>query len=392
MTYIAHPPAWLSIGGFVVIAVGLWAVRLPRLVPSLPGRLASIDGLRGVLAMCVFYHHFFITYQWKHTGRWEVPPTHLHNLMGGCSVVLFFMITGFLFFGRIKAARGAINLNAFFAGRVFRLLPVYGVTIVLIYAAALRVTGAPWSTALQPSFEPWIFFQSTDIAGYPATNLIDAGVHWTLAYEWTFYLALPLLAFAWTKLRFEAWALFLLSVAALLVARLNPVLPPLQGLFVAPFALGGLVGEIGRLPAIRRHAAGWMGTLVCAFAALTLFLSCDNPYSVFSYLILLFVFAPIACGNTLFGLLRTRTMLMLGEISYSLYMLHGLVLFGIYTLVLPDALSHASTPGRLFSLLLIASAGAIAAATLVHLAIERPALRLGRRFVAISREQQLAAP
>ncbi|MDX7954021.1 acyltransferase family protein [Lichenihabitans sp. Uapishka_5] len=156
MTYIAHPSPWLSIGAFAIVGAGVWGTRLARIVQPSANRLASIDGLRGVLALSVFFHHFFISYQWKHTGRWEVPPTHLHNLMGGCSVVLFFMITGFLFFGRIKAARGALNLNAFFAGRLFRLLPVYGVTVLLIYAAALRVTGAHWSTALQPSFESWV--------------------------------------------------------------------------------------------------------------------------------------------------------------------------------------------------------------------------------------------
>ncbi|MDX7952832.1 hypothetical protein P7D22_16815 [Lichenihabitans sp. Uapishka_5] len=83
---------------------------------------------------------------------------------------------------------------------------------------------------------------------------------------------------------------------------------------------------------------------------------------------------------------------MLGEISYSVYVLHGVVLFGLYTLAQPSALLNASTPGRLFSLLLIASTSTVAMATLVHIAIERPALRLGRRFTAISREQELAAP
>ncbi|MDX7954061.1 hypothetical protein P7D22_23265, partial [Lichenihabitans sp. Uapishka_5] len=109
-----------------------------------------------------------------------------------------------------------------------------------------------------------VFFQASDIAGYPATNLIDAGVHWTLVYEWVFYLTLPLLAFAWAKLRFEGWALFVLSVATLVLARLFPLTPPLQSSFAVPFALGGLVSEIGRVPAIRRHAAGWKGTLICA--------------------------------------------------------------------------------------------------------------------------------
>jgi len=45
------------------------------------------------------------------------------------------------------------------------------------------------------------------------------------------------------------------------------------------------------------------------------------------------LFAVVACGNPVFGLLTRRWALFLGHISYSLYLIHGLVLYYLVQLV-----------------------------------------------------------
>ncbi|MED6087983.1 hypothetical protein VZ169_14885, partial [Acinetobacter baumannii] len=40
-----------------------------------------------------------------------------------------------------------------------------------------------------------------------------------------------------------------------------------------------------------------------------------------------FLFISLACDNNLFGLLNARPLQILGEISYSIYLLHGIVLY-----------------------------------------------------------------
>jgi uncharacterized membrane protein len=37
-------------------------------------RLGAIDGLRGYLAIFVFFHHVVVTYYWKRDGYWGYPP------------------------------------------------------------------------------------------------------------------------------------------------------------------------------------------------------------------------------------------------------------------------------------------------------------------------------
>ena len=66
--------------------------------PRQSARFASIDGLRGYLAFFVFLHHACIWYFYLQTGEWGRPPSNLYSHLGRSSVVLFFMITGFLFF------------------------------------------------------------------------------------------------------------------------------------------------------------------------------------------------------------------------------------------------------------------------------------------------------
>ena len=46
-----------------------------------------------------------------------------------------------------------------------------------------------------------------------------------------------------------------------------------------------------------------------------------------------FLFTSLACDNNLFGLLNARPLQVLGEISYSIYLLHGIVLYFFITLL-----------------------------------------------------------
>jgi len=72
-------------------------------VPPSPrgGRISTLDGLRGFLALGVFFHHAAVYHEYLSDGRWQVPPSRFYTLVGQSSVAMFFMITGFLFWSRI---------------------------------------------------------------------------------------------------------------------------------------------------------------------------------------------------------------------------------------------------------------------------------------------------
>ena len=254
-----------------------------------------------------------------------------------------------------------------------------------VCAIAFARQHAPPLTSFQPALDLFTLFQLAVINGDGVTAIINAGVTWTLGYEWVFYLSLPVISLGWKLLRLEGWVLFVLAIVALWIAKSETAPPYAQfayGAF-APFLLGGLVGEVGRSPLVRRFALSWRGSLLTLAAGLVAYMTSQTAYSVSVYILLALAFAPIAYGNSILGLLTMRAVTFLGEISFDIYLFHGIVLFCLFTLAMPDALARASTSGRLFSLIMIGAAGTVVVSTVVHRLVERPMLGWGRRLVLL---------
>ena len=96
-------------------------------------RFESLDGLRGFLAISVFFHHFAVTYHWKIHGIWTKPPPEIYYLnYGKVGVAIFFMITGFLFISKISKSNEKIDWPKLYESRFFRIVPLYLFALALI--------------------------------------------------------------------------------------------------------------------------------------------------------------------------------------------------------------------------------------------------------------------
>jgi peptidoglycan/LPS O-acetylase OafA/YrhL len=80
-----------------------WADAAPTEVAV---RVSTIDGLRGLLALAVFFHHTAIWHQYLITGEWRFPPSRFYANLGPAGVSMFFMITGYLFWSQTLKAKG----------------------------------------------------------------------------------------------------------------------------------------------------------------------------------------------------------------------------------------------------------------------------------------------
>jgi peptidoglycan/LPS O-acetylase OafA/YrhL len=316
------------------IAALLMAVMTSAILVSFCGvaatteRFATIDGLRGYLAFFVFLHHSCIWYFYLQTGIWDSPPIRLYAHMGESSIMLFFMITGFLFFGKILDGRKTpIDWGRLFVSRVLRLGPLYLLMLLMLFLIVgivsefrlhvsiheLATTAAQWLA--------FTIFDKPNLNGVSETNYIVAGVPWTLPYEWFFYFSLPLLGLLFRvtpPLRYLA--LSVLCIWYLIWKQPYPTL-------LFPFFTGALAARLVRIPRCRQLAAGRIGTIT----AIACFASVATHYrTALAYppLILLSVgFIIVACGNTLFGIFLRPESRKLGEMAYSIYLLHGLLLF-----------------------------------------------------------------
>jgi len=324
-------------------------------------RFETIDGLRGFLALGVFGEHALSMRGLYAGGEWGagVPEAYLRASSG--AVALFFMITAFLFWGRVLKAGEGFDVRAFLASRVRRLTPMYLASVLMVLAVAAGASGfalhAP-PLELFHQLRAWFsfgFIPGGELNGVRDAHAINA-VYWTLAYEWLFYLALPLAALyargAWTLLP-----------AALLVV-FGTVAP-----IVYCFLFGALTAAIVQKKSLELKNLGW----IAPAALVAWFFAAPLP-KLAQYALLFVFFLLVVQGWSAFGLLRTRAAKMLGLASYSLYLTHCIVLY-----VAAGLASHALALGSLgaahyWTLAGLAALAAVALSALTYRYVEFPFL------------------
>ena len=87
------------------------------------------------------------------------------------------------------------------------------------------------------------------------------------------------------------------------------------------------------------------------------------------------IFAASVGGLSIFGLLRTRPALWLGDISYGIYLIHGIVLWiALSFLSQAGVLAHTELPAYAFLAALLGCC-VVALASLSYVAMEKPVMR-----------------
>jgi len=366
----------ISWPAIVVLLVTLLAALLTRkILPGQPGatRNVALDGLRGYLAFGVFLHHAAIWYLFMHGAEWNLPASGVFRQLGEHCVEFFFMITAFLFVGKILDARQRpIDWLKLYVGRVLRIVPLYLLAILTLCVLVGIDTG--WE-AHEPVGElvrhvgQWLsfnFVRESNINGHPLTPVFIAFVIWSIKYEWLFYLSLPIIA---TLLRVRTPVVLVAVCAALLT--LSCIYQ--QGLsFHFSFVLGALAAVVARndrlAEAFRTRAAALL-----ALGAFALLLFVGVP----EYVALTIMFVPlcaVACGNGLFGILTNDAAVEMGDISYGVYLFHGLALSGTIMLIVGPRRSAGMDEGAYWMLISVVSIGLVIATAILHRVVEKPAL------------------
>jgi peptidoglycan/LPS O-acetylase OafA/YrhL len=322
-----HTPLLIALYLVAIAFFCLATRRLPILSAEAQHRVSALDGLRGILATAVVVHHFTVYYVWRTTAEWQTTDSRLINNMGAVPVSLFFMITGYLF--ARKVYRSDPVWTAVLVSRLRRILPMYLFSVALIVAISFwqtRGTVAPLGDTLR-GMGHWVIFISAPINGFTDTQRINAGVQWTLLYEAVFYLCLPVL---YCLLRRRV-AVKPLVIGLLLLACLWPEYHHhFSNRFARLFIAGIVVAVLEDWLKRRAFEYGnWRWTLL-ALALLVVGLTCKS-YSKVQMVVLAVPFALFVLGNSLHGLLENRGMKILGEASFSIYLLHGIVIYLLFS-------------------------------------------------------------
>ncbi len=317
-------------------------------------RMDSVQALRGIAALSVVLFH----------ANWIG--------LSSFGVELFFVLSGF-----IICHAAAKEPEGFMLKRACRVVPLYGLATIGVFLGALILP------ALFASTEPtlWNLVRSLFFIPYFRGDgvmmpLLFLG--WTLNYEMLFYVI-----FAAALMISRRLAPIIAATVILALASAHPLLAPLSAQFdfwSRPVILDFLVG-ISAYLVWTRHRATLQKlpfTIASGVALAMLGLMITGiPHGVTAYIPVKALLGGVLLLTSLRldGAIKwPATMLLLGDASYSLYLLHPYVLQGINRLAHP---LNASPLGMLFTG--VAVALAILVAILSFRMIERPSNRALRK-------------
>jgi peptidoglycan/LPS O-acetylase OafA/YrhL len=331
--------------------------------------LKPLTSLRFVAALLVFVYH----------APSAQPFAHDHAL-GQAGVGFFFLLSGFIL---TYTYGGALNTQAavarFYVARFARVFPAYLASIALALPIVATFGSLAWDKSTPGVRADALVAQVLAVQAWFPREEIYLGINspaWSISVEAFFYALFPLLIGSLSRAFATSGARAVFAMAALTWACAAAVFaiphhadvwttyifPPVR---LVDFVVGMLLGMAFlrgyRLPG---PATAWEIAAVCAIAAAVVAIPhvpAGLQYSLWPLPFWAALIAIVALGRgALSRLLSHRAFVRLGEISYAFYLVHLTILI---------AVEHA-VPAAFVSV--IGLSGSLAAAWLLHVAVERP--------------------
>jgi peptidoglycan/LPS O-acetylase OafA/YrhL len=327
-----------------------------------PSRLAALDALRGIAALAVVLFHYLPYYDELY-GHTFAIPSFLD--FGRYGVHLFFILSGFVIFMTLERTQCPRD---FALARAFRLLPALWAGIILTFAV-VHVLG-PADRAVSLGSALLNFTLMHEYLGLPHVD----GAYWSLVIEATFYVWIGLLFYGlgdWQRIRVALWLWVMISYLTVLGWRQIPdaadfLIKDLLFVRYAPLFVSGIL-------LYRWHRHGRPGAVDIALLGLSVGHSVVAYTAPFNGFVLgchgVFI---LAIAGHLDWLAR-RSLLWLGSISYTLYLIHQNIGYGLI-----DLAYGAGLPGM--AAVALALFAAIMLASLLHYGVEKPALSWFRQW------------
>jgi peptidoglycan/LPS O-acetylase OafA/YrhL len=315
-----------------------------------PGRLVALDGLRGIAALVVVFHHIYQIarpfveppmHAWAVGSLWWfISATPIKLLSAGSESVLVFFVLSGVVVPLPLLARGAKAWPGFFLSRLARLyLPVWaslvlaGAWITLLPHPAGSVTAGSWVQRTNgTAAAPGLLFSE---AGLMRNSFSSNSVLWSLRWEVIFCLVLPVFLLAAVALR-RFWLPAIIACCGLTLA--GKVLNIDALLYLPVFFLGTLIAvNLEVIQAWSRRTRIFIGTrglipIVASLVAIVASwmlrpllpagtLASDAVGSLTPLGALGLVFCAIAAAPVRRAL-SAPVLQWLGRVSFSLYLTH----------------------------------------------------------------------
>jgi exopolysaccharide production protein ExoZ len=304
--------------------VGQKSARSAAAAPSRPRTLLSVQYARGVAAVSVLLFHAFN----------DANATGYPEQVLQAGVDLFFVISGFIMW--VTTFRSDIGPKAFLGKRVRRIVPLYWVfsAVAVLTAAVAPQLGK--STGTEHAIASFLFLPAVNPVTHKAEPLLAPG--WTLNHEMLFYLIFAL-ALTLSSRRRRLLAVIGLNVTLAVVGWLThgPLLVSFySNPIILEFVFGVIVGWIytNGYSASRRVS----GVTVTAAALTMVFFAAAWGQTVILRVVLwgipaALIVLGLALAENAKPVAQRRSWKFLGDASYSIYIVHGVMLAALFSIV-----------------------------------------------------------
>ena len=356
-------------------------------------RVGSIDALRGVAALGVAWFHVYTQNGGALVSDVAPHAVNLVSVWGRWGVELFFVISGFVvaytMFDRSDLL-GSSGVVRYFLRRSVRLDPTYWfamcvaitLTPFLIWVSRddIGELFPPFALNLEHILKNVLYFLPLDGAFY-------LPVAWTLAIEVHFYilfsLILVLINHAYYSYMINrdmsAALIVLILLSSWALARIG-ILPARD--YWLLWHLEGFI--IGMLAATAYKGAKYARLLLgLSFVTICIVYVMRRESDILATLLSGVLVVAVVFSKTLGRLVERRSLLVLGELSYCIYLLHQTV-GGLAVELMQTYVSR--EPGvHQLSFVIVGIGVTVLCASVVHRFVENPSIDLSRRIGALSR-------
>lgn len=376
---------------FIAFLAAGWLVlqRYPFRDDDKP-RDIQIDGLRALLAFGVMMSHYlYIVKSTIWSNELDERHSKITELLASWSVPVFFGITAYLFSQRLiysKYHQGRFTVQ-FLCGRAFRLIPTALLACFMFLLANLKVyTDANDSNQLLENWRRLLHAALSSIingaAGpnsnslYPWEWKMACGPHWTLHYEWIFYFILASLS----VLSFKRQAIILpVLLISLMVFSIDGIYTFFRewDFITWAFIPGLLLGISSKYWKKNRYLSHPMTATIAIIAVLATAFYGKMKLKIPAMTLFL---AVMVTRNSATRFLESKLLRSLGETTYSIYLLHGVVQYVSlkWIVTIPKAHSMPEWLWWMTCALQVMFIVVIARLSFEH--VERPGIVAGKRF------------
>ncbi len=297
-------------------------------------RFTTLDSFRGICALLVVFFHLHVV-----DAFIQLPFFRRDEVL----LNFFFVLSGFVL-AHTYGMKPNLSFKSFVISRVFRLYPLHLVMLAffilfeaarwVVYKNGFELNNVPFTGTFAPDeilpnlllVQAWTTLTDTMSFNYPS---------WTISIEFYIYMLFGALCMFSMRNRFLLFAA-ISGVAFVLIFSENEPLVERAMLGLSCFFAGNITYVVYLMIRDKWAVKPWLSTVLeCAMMYATYWIVMNDfddrsPIGslAFCVLVLLFAFE----GGLVSTFLKTSVFVLLGKLSYSIYMTHAALLFGVSTI------------------------------------------------------------